>query len=426
MVHPVIIDTDPGVDDIVAILLALASPEIQIVAFVLTFGNTDRDSCYLNIFKAYQAVARHLELYPDDSTRFPNFRPEVPPLLVRGAEGPLGGDYHTAQYFHGRDGLGNISERHPELGVDSAAFNQHHGYFNTKQDTLEGLVDLIRSYPSRSLTYIVLGPMTSLAHSMKKNHETILDHVGRFVCMGGAVDVPGNTSPSAEFNFFADPFAVKELILDDSRTGLPLDRFILLPLDITTPHELPFAKAYKKYVDPEFDNTKNPSQPVGKSPITHFTSSFLERTRELMIEYGLKDAMELHDIVAVWCAICNPPVQGEVPEGTCGLSGAWTARKRVFDIERRGELTRGMLVVDRRNDASAYAPGTNRAQIQKELTKLHSPDELWESTAVPSLVEVETAPDGKQNTRGVWCVQRTPGPTELLELILKRIWGVSM
>ena len=59
----------------------------------------------LNIFKAYQAIARHLELYPDDSSRFPNFKPEVPPLLVRGAKGPLGGEYHTAQYFHGRQGL---------------------------------------------------------------------------------------------------------------------------------------------------------------------------------------------------------------------------------------------------------------------------------------------------------------------------------
>ena len=45
--------------------------------------------------------------------------------------------------------------------------------------------------------------------------------------------------------------------------------------------------------------------------------------------------MELHDIVAVWCAISNPPVQGAVPEGSCGLNGDWVARKRVFDIERQ-------------------------------------------------------------------------------------------
>ncbi|KAH6914181.1 Inosine/uridine-preferring nucleoside hydrolase domain-containing protein [Coprinopsis sp. MPI-PUGE-AT-0042] len=426
MPHPVIIDTDPGVDDIVAILLALTSPEIQIVAFVLTFGNTDRDSCYLNIFKAYQAIARHLEIHPEDQSRFPNFKPEVPPLLVRGAKGPLGGEYHTAQYFHGRDGLGNISERHPELSVDAVTFNHQQACFSTGQDTVESLLDLIRSYPSQSLTYIVLGPMTSLAQMMKDNSATIIDRVGRFVCMGGAVDVPGNTSPSAEFNFFADPFAVKELILDDTRTGLPLDRFILLPLDITTPHELPFARVYKKFVDPEFENSSTPSKPDGKSPITHFTSSFLERTRELMIEFGLKDAMELHDIVAVWCAICNPPIQGKVPEGSCGLNEDWVARKRVFDIERHGELTRGMLVVDRRNDASAYSPGTNRAQVQKESGNLHVSDQLWESTAVPALVEVEAKPILNQHPRGVWCVTHTPGPQRLLELILKRIWGVSM
>ena len=93
---------------------------------------------------------------------------------------------------------------------------------------------------------------------------------------------------------------------------------------------------------------------------------------------------------------------------------------------RHGELTRGMLVVDRRNDASAYAPGGNRAQIQKELSELHPRNELWESTAVPSMVELETAPVKEEGVRGVWCVTHTPGPTQLLQLILKRIWGVTL
>ena len=87
-------------------------------------------------------------------------------------------------------------------------------------------------------------------------------------------------------NFFADPYAVKELLTDGT---VPLERFLLLPLDITTPHELCFPN-YAEVVDQSFaPGTK--SLPERKSPLVHFTSAFLERTREVMREFG-KDAME--------------------------------------------------------------------------------------------------------------------------------------
>jgi hypothetical protein len=111
--------------------------------------------------------------------------------------------------------------------------------------------------------------------------------------------------------------------------GLPLNRFVLLPLDITTPHELPFAE-YKRNVDPAFHNSSLPSISHNKSPLIHFTSSFLERTRDVMLKYG-KDAMELHDIVAVWCAIENPPFLDAAP---MALAPGWQGCKRIFDIER--------------------------------------------------------------------------------------------
>lgn len=114
-----------------------------------------------------------------------------------------------------------------------------------------------------------------------------------------------------------------------SHKGIPLDRFLLIPLDITTPHELPFP-LYKEIVDPTFENTKFPSISGDKSSIAHFTSSFLERTREIMLAFG-KDAMELHDIVAVWCAIANPPFANGKP---VALAPGWQGARRVFDIER--------------------------------------------------------------------------------------------
>ncbi|KAG6821047.1 hypothetical protein H0H93_007937 [Arthromyces matolae] len=338
----------------------------------------------LNVLKTYQAVARYLDEHPAKRNRFPNFYSSKP-ILAKGSPGPLQGDLHSAQYFHGRDGLGGISERHPELnlGTTTVAYSQFQLSDRPGPDLA---LELIRSHPPESVTYIALGPLTNLAHMIRKDGNLFRDKIGRVVCMGGALDVPGNTSPVAEFNFFADPYAVKELLLSqDLHSGLPLDRFLLLPLDITTPHELPF-KVYTEAIDPGFHSTSTPSVPLSKCPLIHFTSSFLERTREIMVGFG-KDAMELHDIVAVWCAIENPP--------GCELSTGWKTRSRIFDIERTGELTRGMLVVDRREDESAYSPGANRAQIQAELEKRNIPHGDLESTAVPAQVEAEKDTKGQ-------------------------------
>ncbi|KAG5724500.1 hypothetical protein E4T56_gene1891, partial [Termitomyces sp. T112] len=304
---PVIIDTDPGVDDIIALLLALASPELDILAIIVSYGNTDIDASLLNVFKTYQALARCINDNPAYQDRFPNFSSTRKPILAKGSHGPLQGELHSAQYFHGRDGLGGITERHPDLNVPSEIMSEDHPYLRlTDKAGVDVALDLIRSYPPRSIIYIALGPLTNLAHTIRKDGDLFRANIGRVVCMGGALDVPGNTTPVAEFNFFADPYAVKELLLSlDPQSRLPLDRFLLLPLDITTPHELSF-RTYTEVIDQSFNSTAIPSLPSGKSPMVHFTSSFLERTREIMVSFG-KDAMELHDIVAVWCAIENPP-----------------------------------------------------------------------------------------------------------------------
>ncbi|KAJ7782897.1 nucleoside hydrolase [Mycena metata] len=415
---PVIISCDPGVDDIVAILFALASPELEILAYITSFGNTDVASSHQNILKTYQAVSRHLEKFPEDASRFPNFSSTAKPILARGSSGPLEGDLHSAQYFHGRlvtlHGLGEITQRHPDLNVVDDD-SEHPQLTITDKSGSEVASELLRSHPSRTITYIALGPLTDLAWLMSNDAALVRDRIGRIVCMGGALDVPGNTSPVAEFNFFADPYAVKKLLVEDTNTEnptlLPLDRFLMLPLDITTIHELPFPH-YKAKVDVSFETSAIPSDKSKKSPLT----------RSIMLQFG-KDAMELHDIVAVWCAIENPPVL-DGHEDTLGAG--WDARSRIFDIERTGELTRGFLVVDRRDDLSAYAPGANRAEVQAELDKHISHHGAWESTAVPALVETAHAPrELTVHPRGVKCVQATPGHAALLKLLTSRVWGVA-
>jgi inosine-uridine nucleoside N-ribohydrolase len=129
-------------------------------------------------------------------------------------------------------------------------------------------------------------------------------------------------------NFFADPYAVEEVLISPN-TRLPLARVLLLPLDITSTHLLPFS-SYTERIDPDF-TTDRPSVPTGKAPLTHFTSAFLRRTRSVMRAYGL-DAMKLHDIVAVWAAIAHPP-------GLEGSAPGWTGRRRLFQMERYDAYT---------------------------------------------------------------------------------------
>lgn len=121
----------------------------------------------------------------------------------------------------------------------------------------------------------------------------------------------------------ADPYAVDEVLIS-STTRLPLARVLLLPLDITCSHLLPFS-GYATHIDPSFAADR-PSVSTDKPHLSHFTSAFLQRTRNVMRAFG-RDAMELHDIAAVWAAIAHPP-------GLEGPAPGWGFRRRKFLIER--------------------------------------------------------------------------------------------
>jgi hypothetical protein len=132
---------------------------------------------------------------------------------------------------------------------------------------------------------------------------------------------------SRSVNFFTDPFAVDEVLISPV-TRVPPARVLLVPLDITTFHALPFS-SYIAHVDPSFA-ADQPSVPTGKTPLAHFTSAFLRRTRGIMRASG-RDAVELHDIAAVWAAIAHPPGSEKPTPG-------WAFRRRLFQIERYNAL----------------------------------------------------------------------------------------
>lgn len=143
--------------------------------------------------------------------------------------------------------------------------------------------------------------------------------------MGGALDVPGNTSPSAEFNFFADPWAAAHIIEEAQKEGA--FKFVLAPLDVTGKHSVPFDRLI-------------PDKPTSEATLAEeFLSTLLRRPRKFYQKLGLPDAFEMHDPLAAWYLLRT---SGDTSEA------GWGTVKRKFVIERIGEYTKGMCIVDRR------------------------------------------------------------------------------
>jgi purine nucleosidase/pyrimidine-specific ribonucleoside hydrolase len=199
-----LIDTDPGIDDALAILLALASPEAHIEAVTVVAGNVPVDLATANARRILAVAA-----------------PSPMPPVIRGAEAPLKRTLITAGHVHGQDGLGNLDRfvepdgrlRYPEpppvLETRSAA---------------EAILETVDRW-GPELTVVALGPLTNLAAAAALAARR-LARAGRVVVMGGAVAVSGNVTPAAEFNFFVDPEAAAQVL----EAGLAVE---LIPLDVT-------------------------------------------------------------------------------------------------------------------------------------------------------------------------------------------------
>ena len=104
-----------------------------------------------------------------------------------------------------RDGLGDITSRHPEIPTRDQ-LNIHPYLEVTNRSGVDVALDILRSRPPRSVTYIALGPLTNLALMMRKDSKLVTERIGRIVCMGGALDVPGNACPMAECTPHLLPF----------------------------------------------------------------------------------------------------------------------------------------------------------------------------------------------------------------------------
>ena len=193
-VQRIILDCDPGVDDAIAILLALASPEIELVGITCVTGNKDLPLTARNALRSCAIVSRQ----------------DVP--VHAGSPRPLMGPYRRKwPSVHGEDGLCDL-----DLPGEPAELQAEHA--------VDFIIRKVLEVPGE-ISLCVIGPMTNIALAILREPR-VVPAIASVVFMGGAAFCPGNSTPRAEFNFLVDPEAA-EIVLS---SGIPL---VMLGLDVT-------------------------------------------------------------------------------------------------------------------------------------------------------------------------------------------------
>jgi len=189
-----IIDTDPGQDDAVAILLALTSPEINLLGITTVAGNVPLALTEVNARKICDLAGRQ----------------DVP--VYAGADRPIEGELVTAEHVHGRTGLDG-----PDLPDPVTPLRSGHA--------VDFIIETIRTEPAGSVTIAPIGPLTNVALALRRAPD-IGPRIRQIVMMGGGCFEGGNITPAAEFNIFVDPLAAAEVFA----AGIPIT---MMPLDVT-------------------------------------------------------------------------------------------------------------------------------------------------------------------------------------------------
>ena len=174
---PIIIDTDPGQDDAVAILLALASAEFEVLGITAVAGNVPLALTEVNARKICELAGR----------------PDI--KVYSGAIRPLVRNLVTAEEVHGKTGLDGPVLAEPTMPLQ-------------RQYAVDYLVETFMSHPAGTITLCMLGPMTNVALALVREPR-IASRIKQIVAMGGGYFEQGNVTPSAEFNIYVDPHAAR-------------------------------------------------------------------------------------------------------------------------------------------------------------------------------------------------------------------------
>ena len=273
-----LIDTDTASDDAVAIIMALRSPDVRVLAITTVAGN-------VNVQQAARNALYTAELSGSNV-----------PVFV-GAEKPLRRLHQSADWFHGRDGLGDHGYPAPRRSLE-------------KQPAVDAIVETIEANPG--LVLVTLGPLTNIALALERK-PSIAAKVSRCVIMGGAPCCEGNVTPAAEYNIWCDPEAARFVFL----SGLPVEMI---------GWHLCRGEAALNLTDIE--------RLLGlDTPLARFAIECNSRAQEAYFEQTGERGISLPDPVAMSIAL-DPSIVTQQTEN-------------YVDIETTSDLTCGMTVVDR-------------------------------------------------------------------------------
>jgi inosine-uridine nucleoside N-ribohydrolase len=293
-----IMDVDTGVDDALALALAVRHPDVTLEAVLTVAGNVGLDLTTRNTLRVLDWLGAS----------------DVP--VASGADRPLSGVVVDAGHWHGLDGLGGA--RLPD------ATRQAH------PDAVGYLIDRVKTEPGE-FTLVCVGPLTNIALALTRWPE-LARSVREVVLMGGAAHLPGNVTPVAEFNIYADPAAAAIVFQQPWRVTM-------VGLDVTNQAVLTRAErdALAQLTSPEVVL-------VG------------EVTRHLFEIRGA-EAIALHDPLAVAVAI-HPDLV--------------TTVERAVQVETRGEHTLGQTVVDFRPHAPTAPPTQTRVALEVDVPRFRA------------------------------------------------------
>jgi purine nucleosidase len=241
----IILDTDPGIDDALAILLALAEPQVELEAITVTFGNCSVD-------RGIQNALSILELA--QATHIP---------VAKGADRPLVQPLLLAPETHGNTGLGYAQLPPPEIDPDPTP-------------AVALMIEKILAHPG-DVTIVAVGPLTNLALAIR-TEPGLLEAIKDVYIMGGAIRYDGNTTPQAEFNAYCDPHAAHIVF----HSGLPIT---LVPLDV--PYQVVFTT----------DDLARLQQV--EAPLTHFIGEATRFYMEFHDEYQQINGCVINDPLAL-------------------------------------------------------------------------------------------------------------------------------
>lgn len=301
---PLIVDVDTGIDDSLALLYLMASPEAEIVAITCTAGNVPARQVATNNLAWLELCG-----YGDVE-------------VALGAEIPIVQPLMTTEETHGPQGIG-----HAELPAPSRTVSDRHA--------TEVWIDAVRSRPGE-VVGLVTGPLTNLALAVKLCPE-LPSLLNRLVIMGGAFNHAGNTLPTTEWNIAVDPESAK--IVFDAFSGLPADRHpVICALDVTERIEMKpeHIAALAREAGSTPEEVISPDDPEGtRSTASHAVIRHLSDAVRFYMEfhraYDQGFLAHMHDPFAAAVAL-DPSLA--------------VTRGATVDMELAGTLTRGQTVAD--------------------------------------------------------------------------------